>query len=153
MRNILFYVFDKVFIMFIIIPIMFLILAYCCITDILYRQIKNISVLLVLMCSGSLAGISGDFNIIIPVLVLVIGFLLTLFGVIGAGDIKLLFALCISIPSELIGLFFFVMCCLGAPISIMVLCISRFVFKIQTSTVPFGIAISVGYIITMWRFL
>ena len=139
--------------MLIIIPIIFLILTYCCITDILYRQIKNNSVLLVLVCSGSLAGVFGDLNIIIPIIVLVIGFLLTLFGVIGAGDIKLLFALCISIPGELIGFFFFVMCCLGTPISILVLCISKFVFKIQTSTVPFGIAISVGYIITMWRFL
>lgn len=139
--------------MFIIIPIIFLILTYCCITDILYRQIKNNSVLLVLVCSGSLAGVFGDLNIIIPIIVLVIGFLLTLFSVIGAGDIKLLFALCISIPGELMGLFFFVMCCFGTPISILVLCITKFVFKIQTSTVPFGIAISVGYIITMWRFL
>lgn len=139
--------------MFIVIFAIFLILLYCCATDILYREIRNGSVLLVLMCVALLVGFTHDFNVIIPTFILIIGFFLTLIGVIGAGDIKLLFALCISVPSDLIGIFFFAMCCFGAPMSILVLIISKFIFGIKVNTVPFGVAISIGYIITMWRFI
>lgn len=139
--------------MFIAIFAIFLILLYCCATDILYREIRNGSVLLVLMCVALLVGFTHDFNVIIPTFILIIGFFLTLIGVIGAGDIKLLFALCISVPSDLIGIFFFAMCCFGAPMSILVLIISKFIFRIKVNTVPFGVAISIGYIITMWRFI
>ncbi|ROU17650.1 hypothetical protein EB837_02145 [Kluyvera ascorbata] len=131
----------------------FLILIYCCATDVLYREIKNGSVLLVLICAVSLVGFTHDINVIIPTIILIFGFFLTLIGVIGAGDIKLLFALSISVPSELIGVFLFAMSCFGAPISVLVLLISKFICKIKVNTVPFGIAISIGYIMTMWRFL
>lgn len=150
----IFFIFLIVYhIMAIVIYSIFLTLFYCCVTDILYREIRNSSVLLVLIFAVSLVCFTHDFNVIIPILILIIGFFLTLIGVIGAGDIKLLFALCISVPSELIGIFFFAMCCFGAPISILVLLISRFLFKIKVNTVPFGIAISIGYIMTMWRFI
>lgn len=91
----------------------------------------------------------GHANLSISALVLIVGFLLTLAGAVGAGDVKLLAALSLGIPQEYIGLMFFMTCCVGSPVAVLTLFISRIVFKKKNKTVPFGIAITIGYIIAM----
>ena len=127
----------------------FLLLFYASITDFLKREIKNKCVLLILIFSTGIAFCLGSFNLFIPGLTLLFGFLLTLIGVIGAGDIKLIVALLIGMPEAKFELFFFATSCLGAPIAIIVFFISRYILKTNSDTVPFGIAISIGYITAM----
>lgn len=131
--------------------IIFILLLYSCVTDILYRKIKNSCVLSVLVSSMCLAMLFGHINIMIPAMVLIIGFLLAITGMIGAGDIKLIVALVFSIPQNLILEFFFSVCCLGAPVSIMAMVLFNLFLKKKHQTVPFGVAISVGYIFTIWH--
>ncbi|MFU0872874.1 prepilin peptidase [Kluyvera sichuanensis] len=128
-----------------------ILLIYSCITDILYRQITNRCVLAVLVSSIGLAMLSGHINIIIPAIVLIIGFILTTAGMVGAGDIKLIVALLFSIPQNLLADFIFYVCCLGSPVSIMALVSFNLFLKKKFKTVPFGVAISIGYIFTIWH--
>ncbi|MFU0885707.1 prepilin peptidase [Kluyvera sichuanensis] len=131
--------------------IIFILLLYSCITDILYRQIKNRCVLVVLVSSLGLAMLSGHINIMIPIIILIVGFLLATTGMIGAGDIKLIVALVFSIPQNLLTGFFFSVCCLGAPVSLMAFMLFNLLLKKKHKTVPFGVAISIGYIFTIWH--
>lgn len=128
-----------------------ILLLYSCITDILYRKIENLCVVAILLSSIGIAIMSGHINILIPCFVLIIGFILAITGMIGAGDIKLIVVLVISVPQSLLSDLFFAVCCIGAPVSIMALVLFNLLLKKKYKTVPFGIAISVGYIITIWH--
>ncbi len=129
--------------------VIFLLLLYASTTDFLKREIKNHCVLLILVCSIGMAFFLGRINFFIPVIVMILGFLLTIVGVIGAGDIKLLAVLLIGMPQANFDIFFFATCCLGSPVSIIALIISKYIIKDHSNNVPFGIAISIGYIVAM----
>lgn len=131
----------------------FIILFYSCITDVIYRTIKNYCVLLILLCSCGLAFYFSHVNIFLPLLVLVLGFILTIVGVIGAGDIKLIIALLIGMPQDYIAVFFFVMGCVGSPLAILTTLFCKYLLKKNDNTIPFGIAITLGYFAAMWRFI
>ena len=131
--------------------IIFILLMYSCITDILYRQITNRCVSIVFIFSMMLAMLSGHINVLIPFIVLIVGFFLTIMGAIGAGDVKLIVALVFSVPQNLLSDLFFSICCIGAPISIIALVFFNLFLKRKYKTVPFGIAISIGYVITIWH--
>lgn len=126
-------------------------LLYSCYSDVFYRQIKNSSVVLVLLCSVITGGCSGSINLLFPFIFLGLGFFLVSFDIIGAGDIKLVFALLPGIPVELAGRFFLLMCLLGIPLAFIALFFSTFIFKQQIRTLPFGVAIAAGYIAMAWR--
>lgn len=142
-----------IFIIRFLIIIIFFILIYSCITDILHRTIKNYCVLLILICSCVLALYFSHVNIFLPILVLVLGFIMTIVGVIGAGDIKLIIALLIGMPQDDIAVFFFVMGCIGSPLAILTTLFCKYALKKNDNTIPFGIAITLGYFAAMWRFL
>lgn len=142
-----------IFVAKILIVIIFLILLYSCITDIFHRTIKNYCVLFIFLCSCGLAIRFSNINLFIPLLVLVLGFVLTIVGVIGAGDIKLIIALLIGMPQDYIAVFFFAMGCIGSPLAILTTLFCKYVLKKKDNTIPFGIAITLGYIAAMWRFI
>lgn len=129
----------------------FILLLYSCITDILYRQITNRCVSVIFIFSMILSMLTGHVNILIPFIVLIVGFLLTITGMIGAGDVKLIVALVFSVPQQLLSDLFFFICCIGAPVSIIALVFFNLFLKRKYKTVPFGIAISIGYIVTIWH--
>lgn len=131
--------------------IVFALLFYSCITDILYRQITNRCVSVIFIFSMILTMLSGHINILVPFIVLIVGFLLTIMGMIGAGDVKLIVVLVLSIPQKSLSDLFFFICCIGAPVSIIAFVFFNLCLKRKYKTVPFGIAISIGYIITVWH--
>lgn len=130
--------------------IIFSLLSISCVTDVLYRSIKNYCVLLIFFSSCGLAFCFSNINILLPLLCLLIGFILTVIGIIGAGDIKLIIALLVGMPQEHIAMFFFTMGCLGSPLAILIAILSNIFLKKKDKTVPFGIAITFGYIAAMW---
>lgn len=122
-------------------------LCYSCYTDIRYRQIKNISTAFILLFSLMLGVSWGGVNFIIPFIFLIFGFFLTAIGIIGAGDIKLIFALLLGIPAEQVGRFFLLMCTPGIPVALFTLFIAVCILKKKENTVPFGVAVACGYIL------
>jgi prepilin peptidase CpaA len=128
------------------VAVIFLLLIYASYTDVLYRKIKNKCVILVLIFSIVLGLSYGNINIITPALFLIIGYVISGMGGIGAGDVKLIFALLIGIPETLVFPFFIMTCLLGIPVALLFLIASRFIMNSNFKTVPFGIAIAIGYI-------
>lgn len=130
------------------VAVIFLLLIYASYTDVLYRKIKNKCVILVLIFSIVLGLSYGNINIniITPALFLIIGYVISGMGGIGAGDVKLIFALLIGIPETLVFPFFIMTCLLGIPVALLFLIASRFIMNSNFETVPFGIAIAIGYI-------
>lgn len=126
--------------------IIYVILIYACYTDLMYRKIKNRCVILALIASLCLSISYGDVNILAPTLFLIVGYIFTITGCIGAGDIKLIVALLVGIPDVLIYPFFIMTCIQGIPLALICLIFSMFVIKSNFRTVPFGIAIAIGYI-------
>ncbi|VUS64800.1 prepilin peptidase [Klebsiella spallanzanii] len=128
------------------VTIIFLLLIYASYTDVVYRKIKNKCVLWVLIFSFLLGLSYGGINIVAPAIFLIIGYVISILGGIGAGDVKLVFALLIGIPDALIFNFFIMTCLLGIPVALCCLIISKLIIKSDFKTVPFGIAIAIGYI-------
>ncbi len=125
-------------------------LLYCSFTDVKCRQISNKCVLLVFVFSSVLGLVSGHFNLLYPSLILVCGFFMAFFGVMGAGDIKLITVLCVGIPIHLISTFLILMCLYGMPLTLIMILFSRLVLKEKLKSVPFGVAISAGYLTATW---
>lgn len=114
-------------------------------TDIFFRTISNIQIL----CIIALCGISYFFsalelNVWIALLTLCIGVFIWRFGVLGAGDVKLLCVLTIIIPYEIIASFFFLTSIIGAVIGVLIYIFARFI-NIEKS-VPYGVAIMSSFL-------
>lgn len=114
-------------------------------TDIFFRTISNIQIL----CIIALCGISYFFsalelNVWIALLTLCIGVFIWRFGVLGAGDVKLLCILTIIIPYEIITSFFFLTSIIGAVIGVLIYIFARFI-NIEKS-VPYGVAIMSSFL-------
>ena len=126
--------------------ICYVLLLRVCYTDLFYRKIKNKTVVLILIVS-LVSGIIqyGIPSIIFPCVILLVGFLLSSFSLVGAGDVKLLVALSFSLSSEDILRFITTtaLCGLLVVIPVIYICI----VKRKKTTVPYGIAISMGYFI------
>ncbi|WP_179038463.1 prepilin peptidase [Limnobaculum xujianqingii] len=122
----------------------YIFLLYACYTDITRRTIKNKTVIAVAILSILIGIIKYDTpEIILPLLILFIGFILSALGFFGAGDIKLIFALSLSLSDSLIFNFILMTAISGLIVVIPIIITS--IYKKKKVTVPYGIAISLGY--------
>lgn len=125
------------------------ILAMISWSDIQQRQISNHSVLVLLALMLPFAYIFyGEIFILNALATLVIGFLLFSLKVIGAGDIKLLAVLMLAIPSQgVVPLLFFI-----SFFGFLLILIGWIFFRqnIKTQGLPYGVAISCGFLFTIW---
>lgn len=120
-------------------------------TDIKSRIISNNIVLALLVCIipfGFL--LNGELYIVPALASLFIGFLLFLFNVIGAGDIKLITVLMLAIPPEQILSFFVFTSFFG----LLLIIIGWLFFKtsIKRNGLPYGVAISLGFLTNLALF-
>lgn len=120
-------------------------------TDIKSRIISNNIVLALLVCIipfGFL--LNGELYIVPALASLFIGFLLFLFNVIGAGDIKLITVLMLEIPPEQILSFFVFTSFFG----LLLIIIGWLFFKtsIKRNGLPYGVAISLGFLTNLALF-
>ncbi|MDH3003243.1 flp operon protein B [Pasteurella multocida] len=114
-------------------------------TDLTKRVISNNIILLLLVVIIPFSLISYGQIFFLPALVfLFLGFLLFTLGVIGAGDIKLIAVLMLSIPTEQLISFFFLTSCSG----LFLIIVGWLFFResIRKEGLPYGIAISLGFL-------
>ncbi|HDR1001233.1 prepilin peptidase [Pasteurella multocida] len=114
-------------------------------TDLTKRVISNNTVLWLLAVIIPFSFIHHSQIFFLPALLfLFFGFLLFTLGVIGAGDIKLIAVLMLSIPTEQLISFFFLTSCSG----LLLIIIGWLFFKesIKKRGLPYGIAISLGFL-------
>ncbi|TCP94652.1 prepilin peptidase CpaA [Cricetibacter osteomyelitidis] len=125
--------------------ILLIILSY---TDIRKRIISNNIVFLLFLIIMPLSWYKYNQIFIFSSLIfLAIGFLIFTAGVMGAGDIKLISVLMLSLPSEQLMPFFFFTTFSG----LLLIIVGWFFFKesIKTNGLPYGVAISCGFL-TNW---
>ncbi len=123
-------------------------LFYAIYTDIKFRKIFNkipltiifVSVLLILFTELKISYIS-------VVVIFISGFLLSVYNFWGAGDAKFCFALSLSLPGEYIPTFLLFTSLAGGILAVIMLAIPR--LKGKYKSVPYGIALSLGYMATM----
>ncbi|HID7510770.1 TPA: A24 family peptidase [Enterobacter hormaechei] len=126
-----------------------LMLIYICYMDICYRRIPNISVICVAILSIIFAmRIDLRIDLVMPTIVIVLGFLASTVRWIGAGDVKLTAALLFSVPAPVQSFFIITVTLCGIPLAAGVLIYNRVKTK-KVTTVPYGVAIVASYLITM----
>jgi prepilin peptidase CpaA len=120
-------------------------------TDIRYRKIKNQTTLAVAVLSAMLAlQFYGEVFISASLLILMLGMPLSLLNIIGAGDIKLLAALALSLTTDNAAMFVIFTMLAGAPVLAGMMILRLFSKKYrQYNTVPYGLAIAIGYVMTI----
>ncbi|MGC6247739.1 prepilin peptidase [Bisgaard Taxon 45] len=120
-------------------------------TDLTKRIISNNTVSLLVMVIIPFSFVHHSQIFFLPALCfLFFGFLLFTLGVIGAGDIKLIAVLMLSIPTEQLISFFFLTSCSG-----LLLIIIGWLFvreSIRKAGLPYGIAISLGFLMNWGLF-
>ena len=120
-------------------------------TDIKRRIISNKIVLSLFLVIVPLAWIQYENIFVIPALIaLFIGFLLFSLRIIGAGDVKLIAVLMLAIPSDQVFSFFFFTTFSG----LLVIIIGWIFFResISQNGLPYGVAISLGFLINLVLF-
>lgn len=119
--------------------------------DVKSRIISNniVMVLLILVIPFGYL-LNGELYIVPALISLFIGFLLFLFNVIGAGDIKLITVLMLTIPPEQILSFFVFTSFFG----LLLIIIGWLFFKtsIKRNGLPYGVAISLGFLTNLALF-
>ncbi|WP_034916625.1 prepilin peptidase [Erwinia sp. 9145] len=124
-----------------------------CYTDARYRIIRNHTTLLVaILCAGDSLFSPAGFFWLPALCILLGGFFLSLFNIIGAGDIKLMAALALSFDTETTLAFLFATALAGLPLILVIFiinyCSSRFYGRKNKKNLPYGIAIVSGYLAT-----
>lgn len=84
-------------------------------------------------------------SLILPAILLVVGFVAVMVKLIGAGDIKLICALALALSVAETGDFLLLTAIVGIPVSIISLLYFYFFNRHQRATVPYALAISCGY--------
>ncbi|MBK5143523.1 prepilin peptidase [Budviciaceae bacterium BWR-B9] len=129
----------------IILLFIYIFLLYACYTDITARIIKNKTVIIVAILSIIIGVIKYNIpEIALPLFILFIGTILSSLGFFGAGDIKLIFALSLSLSNSLIISFILMTAISGLIVVIPIIITS--IYRKKKITVPYGIAISLGYL-------
>lgn len=137
----------------VILAILAVTLLYVCYTDIRYRLIRNLTVLFILIVSiGVGYFVTGELNIIAPLCILVVGFLLSSFGFVGAGDVKLLVALTVSLSNSQVLELFLSMSLAGIPVALIAFIVHKIKRNSGRCEVPYGVAIVIGYGLTLLAF-
>lgn len=120
-------------------------------TDTKYRIISNKIVILLFFILLPLSWVKYGEVFVFPALIsLIIGFILFNLRVMGAGDVKLISVLMLAIPQEQIMSFFFFTACSG-----LLLIIIGWIFfrkSILQNHLPYGVAISLGFLINLVLF-
>lgn len=130
-----------------------LFLLISCYTDIKYRIISNYIVIIIFaLAILNYAFGQGALNYSASGIFLVCGLLMFYCRLVGAGDIKIITALLITIPSDSVIFFFAVTTFLGLPLAIFAI-IYKWLKKVKGGiTLPYGVAITGGYIVTSLTF-
>lgn len=120
-------------------------------TDIKFRKIYN-SVPLIIIAVSLFLNAFSDINVsyVSASLILLIGFVLSVFNIWGAGDAKLCFALSLSMPAVNLPAFLLLTSVIGGLMAILMLFIPRLYGKYKT--LPYGIAIGCGYFVNLLTF-
>lgn len=125
------------------------ILTTICWSDIKQRIISNKAVLLLLGITLPYTYlVNGNIFFFNAIITLFIGILLFKWHIIGAGDVKLLAVLMLAIPQQWITSFLFLISFFGLIIIIFGWLFFR--HNIKTEGLPYGVAISLGYLSTLW---
>ncbi|WP_150539635.1 A24 family peptidase [Actinobacillus vicugnae] len=134
-----------------LLTIIICLLVTLCWTDLRYRLIHNQIIMALLLVIIPFSYLNHGTVFWLPALLcLAIGFILFLFNIIGAGDVKLLATLMLAIPSPFVIFFLFFTACSG-----LLLIIIGWLFyrqAIREKGLPYGIAISVGFLTTLLLF-
>lgn len=128
----------------VLVAVTILLLVTLSVTDIRSRIISNQVVLLLLFAIVPLSLLKYQTIFVIPALcALAIGFLIFSLGAMGAGDIKLISVLMLTIPhNEIIYFFFFT-----AFFGLLLIIVGWLFFRksIKENGLPYGVAISLGF--------
>ena len=128
-------------------------LLVSCYTDIKYRIISNYIVIIVFVLAilNYVFGL-GALNYSASGIFLVCGLLMFYCRLAGAGDIKLITVLLITIPSNSVLFFLLAIAIFGLPIAIIAI-LYKWLKKIKDGiTLPYGVAIAGGYFFTSITF-
>ena len=129
----------------VLVVITFLLLLRLSISDIRSRIISNRIVLLLLVVIIPLSLLKYQTVCIFPALcALTVGFLLFMLNVIGAGDVKLITVLMLMVPNDEIFPFFFFTTFAG--LGLIIIGWLFFRKSIKENGLPYGVAISLGFI-------
>lgn len=125
-----------------------LLLIRVCYTDIRFRIIENRCVLLILLIIILHFILSGETPYILSTLIIFsVGFFCIVSNFVGAGDVKLLAVLGMTFPLGEIPDFIFLVAISGLPLILVVYCLHRFSKDKFSKTLPYGVAITSGYLI------
>lgn len=126
-------------------------ILYGIFNDIKVRKIYN-SVPLIIIVVSFFINVLSDINVsfFLALLILLIGFVLSMYNFWGAGDAKLCFALSLSIPGVNLPAFLFLTSVIGGVMAILMLIVPHLYGKYKT--LPYGIAIGCGYIVNLLTF-
>lgn len=123
-----------------------ILLLHSCYTDIMYRRIMNITILLVMLLSLALGSLNNDgISLLTALSILIIGFFLSILRVIGAGDVKIASALALGLTSSETFEFLLLTAFVGIPVSVITLVFYKKSSQNKRATVPYGLAIAGGY--------
>ncbi|RDE68935.1 flp operon protein B [Aggregatibacter segnis] len=129
----------------VLVTIAFVLLLILSISDIRSRIISNRTILLLLVVIIPLSLLKYQTVFIFPALcALTVGFLLFMLNVIGAGDVKLITVLMLMIPNDEIFPFFFFTTFAG--LGLIIIGWLFFRKSIKENGLPYGVAISLGFI-------
>ena len=129
----------------VLVTIILLLLIILSITDIRSRIISNRVILLLLIATVPLSLLKYQTVFIVPALcALAIGFLLFMLNIIGAGDVKLITVLMLMIPNDEIFPFFFFTTFAG--LGLIIIGWLFFRKSIKENGLPYGVAISLGFV-------
>ncbi len=128
----------------------FFILIRICYTDIRYRLIKNIDVAFVLLLViATLLITSQSPNFLAALIIFAIGFILVAINIVGAGDIKLLSVLALTIPRGDVVSYLLLMSIIGVFLALIEFFLRRFNKKHVARGLPYGVAISGSYLFVL----
>ena len=118
-------------------------------TDINQRIISNTAVLALLIVIVPFSFLFyGDLFFSNAIASLVIGFVIFYFGIIGGGDIKLISVLMLATPTTNIVPFLFLTSMTG--LFLIIFGCLFFRQSIKENGLPYGVAISGGFLLTLW---
>ncbi|OCG40138.1 A24 family peptidase [Gilliamella sp. Bif1-4] len=122
-------------------------LLFSCYTDLKYRTISNkIVIIIFILIILNFALGKGYLDYVASAIFLICGLFMFYCRFIGAGDIKLITVLLISIPINSVPFFLVVITFLGLPMAIIAIIYRS--FKKNSVTLPYGLAISGSYFLT-----
>lgn len=123
-----------------------LILIYICYMDIRWRRIPNRATLVILLLSVFYGFRHMPYPaLLLPGILLIVGFVAVVAKLMGAGDVKLVSALAVALTGSETADFLLLTAIVGIPVSIISLLYFYFFKRHVRATVPYAVAISLGY--------